>query len=188
MEKTIRIALNESELNNLKLIAHNRHDLKDKIYNNSNRYGFSQNMDERDYLGILGEFAVSKYLKIPFDYTINLDGDGGHVDMFLGDWSLQVKSTKYKQGRVMFNSIKEVEALINVLCYVDIDNNLVEILGYITRKDFIKNNYIKQFGKKSTYCVDQQLLRSISEVKFYYLLENYNLNDYGKYFEEKPIY
>jgi len=180
MSKTIRIALNEPEIINLKLIAHNRHDLKDKIYNSKSRYGFSENMDERDYLGILGEFAVSKYLKISFDYSINLEGDGGVIDMFLGDWSIQVKSTKYKQGRLMFNSLTEVEALINILCYVDTENNIIELLGYISRKDFLKEKYIKQFGKRTTYCVDQSKLRPVSELSFYYLLENINISQYEK--------
>ena len=180
MSKTIRIALNEPEIINLKLIAHNRHDLKNKIYNSKSRYGFSENMDERDYLGILGEFAVSKYLKIPFDYSINLEGDGGVIDMFLGDWSIQVKSTKYKQGRLMFNSLTEVEALINILCYVDTENNIIELLGYISRKDFLKEKYIKQFGKRTTYCVDQSKLRPVSELSFYYLLENINISQYEK--------
>ena len=68
---------------------------------------------------MMGEYAVAKYLKIPFDTSINLDGDGGETDMYLGDWKIQVKATKYSSGRLVFNKKDEVKALLNVFWRLD---------------------------------------------------------------------
>ena len=60
--------------------------------------------------GVMGEYAVAKYLGLPFDTSINLDGDGGETDLMLGSYNIQVKSTKYKTGRLVFNNLKEIIA------------------------------------------------------------------------------
>ena len=103
------------------------------------------------------------------DTEVNLQGDGGEVDLWLGDWSIQVKSTKYDNGRLVFNSKDEMKALIDVLTICNIQKQTVNIVGYISNKDLQQKMYEKDLGFGVRYCIDQDELKDISWLVFYYL-------------------
>jgi hypothetical protein len=124
------------------VLATGRHFLKDQVSPNRPsvaRWGNTQS--QADLLGVLGEYAVAKALKLPFDTTINLEGDGGSTDLMLDDYDIQVKSTKYKTNE---------EAL------------MVSILGYI-RKQSIEQCLVEMdLGHGKRLVVEQKHLKPIS--------------------------
>jgi len=93
----------------------------------------------------------------------------GVTDLWLGDWSIQVKATKYNSGKLVFNTIQEMKALIDVLTICDIATKSVNIVGYISNKDLRAKMYETDLGFGKRYCVNQDDLKDISWLTFYYL-------------------
>ena len=87
--------------------------------------------------GIWGEFAVSKVLGSEMDWTVYVGkGDGGILDQTYKGKSLQIKATRYKKGGLLYNSPHKLKADIHILAIVDIENNEVEVAGWVTREQF----------------------------------------------------
>lgn len=164
----MKITLTDREYKFVEMLAIGRHFLKDIVIPDRDMERWCNTQREADMIGVMGEYAVAKYLKIPFDTTINLEGDGGEFDMYLGDWTMQVKSTKYPTGRLVFNTMDEVKALIYVLAVCDIKSKSVDIVGYISHNELIKGLYQKDLGHGVRYCIEQDKLKDISWLTFYY--------------------
>ena len=165
----MKITLTDREFKFIEMLARGRHFLKDIVMPDRKLIDWNNTQSEADILGVMGEYAVSKYLSIPMDTEVNLQGDGGEVDLWLGDWSIQVKSTKYDNGRLVFNSKDEMKALIDVLTICNIQKQTVNIVGYISNKDLQQKMYEKDLGFGVRYCIDQDELKDISWLVFYYL-------------------
>ena len=162
------IVLTEKEYKFVEMLARGRHFLKDIVTPDRTLERWNNTQYESDLLGVMGEYAVSNYLKIPFDTQVNLNGDGGEVDLWLGDWSIQVKATKYHSGRLVFNTLDEIKSLISILTVCDIGTKSINICGYISNKDLLKKMYEKDLGFGIRYCVNQEDLKDISWLTFYY--------------------
>ena len=165
----MKIVLTETEYKFVEMLARGRHFMKDIVRPDRKLERWNNTQYESDLLGVMGEYCVSKYLKIPIDTEVNLNGDGGEVDMWLGDWSIQVKATKYNNGRLVFNTLNEMKSLIDVLTICDINTRTINIAGYISHKDMLANMYEKDLGFGVRYCIDQECLKDISWLPFYYL-------------------
>ena len=163
------IVLTEKEYKFVEMLARGRHFLKDIVIPNRKLERWNNTQYESDLLGVMGEYAVAKVLKIPIDTQINLNGDGGEVDLWLGGWSIQVKATKYNNGRLVFNTLEEIKSLIDVLTICDLKSKSVNIVGYISHKDMLKKMYKKDLGFGDRYCVNQKDLKDISWLSFYHL-------------------
>jgi len=164
----VSINFTDREIKFLKVLASGRHYLKDIVKPNRHsvsRWGNTQ--EQADMLGVMGEYAVAKFLKLPFDTTINLEGDGGETDIYLGKLNVQVKSTKYKTGRLVFNNKKEISADLFVLCYCSEPDLLVQILGYINKELIDSVSEVKDLGHGLRIVVEQRHLLPISDLLNY---------------------
>ena len=162
------INFTDREIKFLKVLASGRHYLKDIVKPNRHsvaRWGNTQ--EQADMLGVMGEYGVAKYLGLPFDTSINLDGDGGETDLYLGNLNVQVKSTKYKTGRLVFNNKKEMAADLFVLCYCSEPDLLVQILGYIEKQLIDSVSEVKDLGHGLRIVVEQRHLLPISDLLNY---------------------
>lgn len=149
----------------LRVLASGRHFLKDQVRPNRpdvSRWGNTQ--FQADMMGIMGEYAVSKYLGLPFDTSINLEGDGGETDLMLGKYNIQVKSTKYKTGKLVFNKKEEVVADIFVLCYCLEDQSMATIQGYIGRNHVLQHAVQMDLGRGMRWVIEQRLLKPIDDL------------------------
>lgn len=172
----ISVNISNNEFASLNMLAKGRHFIKDnydldrlseeEINKRIIEWNISQH--EADLIGVIGEYCVAKYLRIPFDTSINLGGDGGNYDMFIGDWSIQVKSTKYKTGVLAFHSLDESQkSLLSVLAIVDIENKKVTIPGYIDRNKIKKIYTKKNLNHGDRIIIQQENLQDLSELKYY---------------------
>lgn len=162
------INFTDREIKFLKVLASGRHYLKDIVKPNRHsvsRWGNTQ--EQADMLGVMGEYGVAKYLGLPFDTSINLDGDGGETDLYLGKLNLQVKSTKYKTGRLVFNNKKEIAADMFILCYCSEPEMYIQILGYIKKDSIDSVSEVKDLGHGLRIVVEQKHLLPISELLNY---------------------
>ena len=168
--KKMTSRLTDGEYKILDMLATGRHFVKDIVIPDRDMERWNNTQAEADLIGVIGEYVVAKYLNIPFDTSIGICGDGGSVDFCIGEWSCQVKSSKYSTARMVFNNKDEITALIYVLVIVDgLDYT---ISGYITRKDLLGKLYTKDLGHGIRYCIDQDMLSPISELQFYHAKYN----------------
>ena len=165
----MKITLTETEFHFIEMLARGRHFLKDIVIPNRKLEHWNNSQHEADILGVMGEYAVAKYLKIPIDTEVNLQGDGGEIDLWLGDWSIQVKATKYKSGRLVFNTKEEMKALIDILTICDIKEKSVDIVGYLSHRELTQKMYEEDLGFGLRYCVNQSDLKKIEWLPYYYM-------------------
>ena len=143
------------------MLAKGRHFLKDQA--NPNRYKQKWGNDQQtaDMLGVMGEYAVSKALKIPMDMSCGLEGDGG-TDLMMDNYNIDVKTTKYKTGRLVFNLNDELKADIYILCWAIEEASEVILQGYI-RKQSMGDVMVQQnLGYGLRNVIEQKHLKPIS--------------------------
>lgn len=143
------------------MLANGRHFLKDQA--NPNRYKKQWGNDQQtaDMLGVMGEYAVSKALKIPMDMSCGLEGDGG-TDLMMGDYNIDVKTTKYKTGRLVFNLNDELKADIYILCWAMGGAAEVILQGYIRRASIDSVMVQQNLGYGMRKVIEQKHLKPIS--------------------------
>jgi hypothetical protein len=143
------------------VLAKGRHFLKDQA--NPNRYKQKWGNDQQtaDMLGVMGEYAVSKALKIPMDMSCGLEGDGG-TDLMMDEYNIDVKTTKYKTGRLVFNLNDELKADIYILCWAIEEASEVILQGYIRKQSMADVIVQQNLGYGLRNVIEQKHLKPIS--------------------------
>lgn len=143
------------------MLANGRHFLKDQANPNRFKKQWGNDQQTADMLGVMGEYAVSKALKIPMDMSCGLEGDGG-TDLMMGDYNIDVKTTKYKTGRLVFNLNDELKADIYILCWAMEDAAEVILQGYIRRQSIDAVMVQQNLGYGMRKVIEQKHLKPIS--------------------------
>jgi hypothetical protein len=92
---------------------------------------------------------------------VSLEGDGG-TDLIMDEYNIDVKTTKYKTGRLVFNLNDELKADIYILCYAIEEAAEVILQGYI-RKQSINDVMVQQnLGYGMRKVIEQKHLKPIS--------------------------
>jgi len=143
------------------VLANGRHFLKDQANPNRFKKQWGNDQQTADMLGVMGEYAVSKALKIPMDMSCGLEGDGG-TDLMMGDYNIDVKTTKYKTGRLVFNLNDELKADIYILCWAMEDAAEVILQGYIRRQSIDAVMVQQNLGYGMRKVIEQKHLKPIS--------------------------
>jgi len=157
----LKITFTEREMELLQVLAKGRHFLKDQA--NPNRYKQKWGNDQQtaDMLGVMGEYAVSKALKIPMDMSCGLEGDGG-TDLMMEEYNIDVKTTKYKTGRLVFNLNDELKADIYILCWAMEEAAEVILQGYIRKQSMADVMVQQNLGYGLRNVIEQKHLKPIS--------------------------
>jgi hypothetical protein len=112
-----------------------------------------------DLLGIKAETAVSKVLGCNHN-VFQLGVDDG-VDMFLGNIGVDVKSTFYENGKLLFKSSEAFKANCSVLVTASKESDVMIVAGWIPRKDFHAKAQSEDLGHGLCVTVKQAHLRPI---------------------------
>lgn len=119
----------------------------------------NRNDNDVDLLGIKAEIAVSKVLGCNHN-VFQLGVDDG-VDMFLGDISIDVKSTFHENGKLLFKSLEAFRANCSVLVTACDQDDVMIIAGYIPRKNFKSDALETDLGHGNCFTMEQIYLRPI---------------------------
>lgn len=119
----------------------------------------NRNDNDVDLLGIKAEIAVSKVLGCNHN-VFQLGVDDG-VDMFLGDISIDVKSTFHENGKLLFKSLEAFRANCSVLVTASDQDDVMIIAGYIPRKNFKSDALETDLGHGNCFTMEQIYLRPI---------------------------
>ena len=117
-------------------------------------------------IGAKGEKALESYLGTKMiHFWGSPRGDGGYVDQFYGGKSIQIKSTPYSGGRLLFFKVADFQADMAVLMVVG--DEWVKIVGWCTREDFQAKHHIEDIGKGvgPQPMMEQKDLRPIEELR-----------------------
>jgi hypothetical protein len=145
----------------LHVLANGRHFLKDQANPNRPSRQWGNDRQTIDLLGVMGEYAVSKALKIPMDMSCGLEGDGG-TDLMMDEYNIQVKTTKYKTGRLVFNLKEDLNADIYILCLAIEEASEVILQGYIRRQSMDAVITEQNLGYGMRKVIEQKHLKPIS--------------------------
>tara|TARA_R110002050_G_C8763553_1_gene499796 strand:- start:133 stop:645 length:513 start_codon:yes stop_codon:yes gene_type:complete len=117
-----------------------------------------------DLLGIKAEMSVAKVFDIdhnPFQFGV----DGGE-DMWIGDISVDVKSTFYPRGRLLFKDVNSFKADCSVLvCQEDEEN--YNVVGYCSREKFKRDSNLMDLGHGLGSVMDQDDLSPLEKLWTY---------------------
>lgn len=156
----MKFELTKANLSYLFNLAKQRHDAKHSSFRNASRIMSDEKNEAFEdlfkidkqymphFLGLVGEYAWSKYSGEPLDETIYAVRDGG--EDFKG---VEVKTITYMGAGEPELKItqKEYEARKKpnkyVLVRFDLKSKVVEILGTITRYMFDKEKVSKKYGR-----------------------------------------
>lgn len=122
----------------------------------------NRNDNDIDLLGIKAEIAVSKVLECNHN-VFQLGVDQG-VDMFLGDITIDVKSTFHETGKLLFKSLEAFKAGCSVLVTASEEDDVMIIAGYTTRKIFKKEAQETNLGHGNCFTMEQIYLRPIESL------------------------
>ena len=157
----MKITFTEREMELLRVLAKGRHFLKDQANPNRPTRQWGNDRETIDMLGVMGEYAVSKALKIPMDMSCGLEGDGG-TDLMMDEYNIQVKCTKYKTGRLVFNMKDELNADVYILCWAMEGAAEVILQGYIRRASMDEVMTEQNLGYGLRKVIEQKHLKPIS--------------------------
>ena len=111
-----------------------------------------RNDNDLDLIGIKAELSVAKVFDIDHN-PFQLGVDSGE-DMWLGDISIDVKSTFYPDGRLLFKDINAFKASCAVLVCQE-DEDTYNVSGYCSRDRFKKDSRQMDLGHGMGSVMDQ---------------------------------
>lgn len=161
----IKITLSQSEINDCKAVAKLRQSNKEEFAVETRK--FVQRLSDQDLhdIGVQTEFGVAKYLGIDIDRSISPSGDDKVKDLQYGDAKIQVRARfKRANGDLFFNNLEDFKANVAVLVIFYEDGNM-EIVGWCSKDRFLKNHHIDNFGHGQRYCLLQEHLRDMRDLK-----------------------
>ena len=114
-----------------------------------------------DMLGLMAELAVAKVFSIkhsPFQMGVD---DGS--DMYLGNISIDVKSTFYPTGKLLFKSKASFKSDCAVLA-CKIAKNQINVVGFIPRSIFLDKAIEINLGHGKGWAIEQNQLMQLGKL------------------------
>lgn len=114
-------------------------------------------------MGYLGEVAVASVLNVDTDSTVRTAGDSGY-DLVFNNKTIQVKTSTLPS--LIFNALELFTADVAVLVQLigDRQNPHIDsqfaILGWISKEEFNKNYYTKDYGYGIRFVIDADKLNT----------------------------
>lgn len=155
------VKLDALDLLHIALFSERQRCVKRSLSVPSRKYDQSKGEYEVQYIGTMGEYAISKHCDVPIDTNIHVGGDNG-TDLVINGWGCQVKTTVYggKTIDVIVNSMDEFKAQVLIGVQV-LSPTRVKILGCIGRRRFRKCAITKDYGYGERLKVSAQELAPI---------------------------
>ena len=134
-------------------------ELKVKVWkhlqeNNLGQRGNADGNQEQQYVGLLGEYTVKKYLGLPLEFNIEFDGGFDMADIDGRKWDVKT------MGRMVDPKPSYVNNLIAsqlgydcdyyLFCSLNKRTSVLTVCGYISTTTFKKMAYFTPEGKKIT--------------------------------------
>ena len=120
-----------------------------------------QNPIEIDEDGLLGEFAVAKYLNVFPDFSISPRSGG--ADLIRNNKKIDVKATRYKSGNLVIHIDKKADEVDLYILAIIQENKSVDIVGWIESTEAIQEINIGDLGHGKGYVIPQSKLKKFGK-------------------------
>jgi len=110
--------------------------------------------------GARAECAVARYFRLPLLPRRSL-GDNG-VDFLIGEYTADVKGTRWQDGHLVFVDEKRFRADRAILVET-FSEDYADICGWITREEFLQKKYFPSFLKSKSPAVHQTSLNDMRD-------------------------
>ena len=114
---------------------------------------------DANILGFMAEFAVCRLFETD-PPRLNFATDGG-VDLWIEDISIDVKFTNHRKNGLIFDSFDKFKSRIAILVTNTPEFDVMEIIGWCSKNDFMQKSYEKDFGYGVRKVLDLERLKSI---------------------------
>ena len=126
-----------------------------------------RNDSDVDYLGIRAELAVAKLYQL--DYSPSVIGIDNGSDVWMGDISVDVKSTFHPTGKLLFKSLDAFKSDVTVLVTAVREQGYevtdeMSVVGWMSKEHFIANAEEVDLGHGLCFVVEQEHLSSIESL------------------------
>jgi len=162
----MRVRLSRQEMANCEQAAALRWQLARASGVTNQRKDKGRSDADLDLIGIKAETAVAKVLDVHHN-VFQMGVDSG-ADMFLGDISIDVKSTFYESGKMLFKSLDAFRADCCVLVTATQDADVMNVAGYSSKAHFEKNAETADLGHGPCFIMTQDRLRGIESLWAYH--------------------
>jgi hypothetical protein len=121
-----------------------------------------QSRTEANVYGFKAEFAVARlfHMELP---TVNVLTDGG-VDLWFGDFSIDVKFTNDEYGNLIFDNMEKFKSQIAILVGRTNDPNVMRVNGWMDRANFKRVAHTKNFGYGDRFYLKHEELMPIESL------------------------
>ena len=157
----IKIQLAPSEIKICEWLAKNRYQSNRQHSVVDKKIG-PQSCDDTDLEGICGEFAFCKALNAYPDMSI--DPRKGGFDLMIDGLKFDIKTTKYKTGKLLAVKSKKIIDCDYYALIVGYRPNY-RMAGICKSADLIKDHNLVDLGYGLTYCMDQSELKDLTFIK-----------------------
>lgn len=151
------IQLNESEIKICEWLAKNRYASNRNGGVSDKKIG-PQSCEETDLEGICGEFAFCKAINLYPDMSISPRKGGD--DVLLDGKKIDIKTTKYKSGKLLARRSKS-ETPSDVYVLIVGQRPDYNIVGWCSSADLIQDKNLIDLGYGKTYGLEQHVLKPI---------------------------
>ena len=153
------VRLSEQDTYEIAWAANDRYQYKKSLGIVSNRVDQKRDDFSITKEGMAGEWAVSKVLDVPVNLELHPGGDAG--------WDFEYKSTKIdvkttRSRYLMFKTLANFKADLAVFARY-LNEYQVELVGAITRTEFVAVHQLKNFGYGDNCVVDPLLLNDVRD-------------------------
>lgn len=122
----------------------------------------SQSREEANVFGFKAEFAIARLFGLDLP-ELNVTTDHG-VDLWFNDYSIDVKFSNKEDGDLIFDTLDKFRAQIAILVTRTNDESVMNVAGWISRKEFVKVCYQANFGYGERLIVEQNILNPIEQL------------------------
>ena len=119
---------------------------------------------ENTIIGRRGEIGVCYYLNLEPRGIIPKSGDGG-IDNIYRHWTWDVKTRNGFDAEHLIINVGKFKTDIAILVQTALDNDLINICGWILKEDFAKHKEMKNFNRGFRECIHKDQLQPIHSLK-----------------------
>jgi hypothetical protein len=133
----IKYTYTEADIKEVERIVSIRHDAKEEKGVQSRRFYSKRDDRATHVVGVRGELAAARVLRIPLDETFFWAGDEGW-DLKLGETTIDVKTRVGKHRDLAFKSMDEFKAKMGLLVWVESVSmySPAWVIGFMNRSEF----------------------------------------------------
>jgi len=124
-------------------------------YVNDRKMG-NQSGHQIDEDGVIGEFAFCRHYNIFFD--LGVSPRSGSFDCILKGKRVDIKTTRYKTGKLLATT--KVNPDVDIYVLAILDGYDITFAGWVEKEELISDKNLKDLGRGLGYSLEQSELKS----------------------------